>query len=190
MELPAPEFLDAGVIRDEGLVPGAGRVDDCAGEPAAAVGGYAEEIVRRFDPGDADRAQDRKGEPLFVFVEIIGHEFAGRLSASRRWTIQVRHSHVGKGGDAVDIAHSERLPSMLPRSTGVIVGVENKMVDAKAQQVKRRGKPGLTGADDDVVEDLHRVFNNRHRRAVRARTTRSRGVLAGFGRWSAQSRAG
>ena len=62
---------------------------------------------------------------------------------------------------------------MLPRSTGVIVGVENKMVDAKAQQVKRRGKPGRAGADDDVVEDLHDVFNNQARRAIPTGATES-----------------
>ena len=150
VQLAAAERLRARVRRHERPRPRPGRVHDRAGQPAPVAGAHLEQpVVGLDDLVHPDRPQHRQVVAALVVGEVRRHHLVGAplLLGGRL--------DVGQRRDPVHVVHGQRVPPVLPRAAGCLVGVQHDVVDPAPLQVVRRRQPGLAGADHHRVEDLH-----------------------------------
>ena len=143
-------------VTAHGVRPAAHARRDAA-SPGATGRASAPGRQRRGHPrgphrGDAHRAQHLEPQCLLVATVVPGDDdvAGGRL-------VQVPGGEPGKIGDPVSPADRQGVPAVPPGAPGALLGIEDEQLAPRhqtaANELARRGQPGLPRSDDDDVSD-------------------------------------
>ena len=155
VQLTSLESFGAGHRGDERPLPGAGGVDEPAGQIRPVRRLHREPLAAIAHHRHVYRAVDRQLESFLVEPVVVGDGVGGPYGVDIG-TERLGEGHPGEVVDAVDGLQGERRPAELPRParTGRMVEHHELILrlESRSAQVVRGGQPCLPGPDDHAVE--------------------------------------